>query len=132
MFGSAPAEVIKILKEQKVSFNNHKKCVPVEVRNQFNTFILAYISVLVLHRTIFADRRIAMQYSFPTLPVCYKLMSGAHCEKQLRKDNIYNATIILAKSCTFVVQELNFFAKIQLTEILGRQKYFWILQCPLH
>lgn len=30
MFGSAPAEVIKVLHEQKVSFNNHKKCIPVE------------------------------------------------------------------------------------------------------
>ena len=31
MFGFAPEEVLKTLKEQAVTFNMHKKCVPIEV-----------------------------------------------------------------------------------------------------
>lgn len=31
MFGFAPGEVLKTLKEQDVAFNMHKKCVPIEV-----------------------------------------------------------------------------------------------------
>jgi len=31
LFGFAPDEVLKTLKEQAVAFNNHKKCVPTEV-----------------------------------------------------------------------------------------------------
>ena len=31
MFGFAPGEVLKTLKEQAVAFNMHKKCVPIEV-----------------------------------------------------------------------------------------------------
>lgn len=33
MFGFAPGEVLKTLKEQAVCFNMHKKCVPIKVSN---------------------------------------------------------------------------------------------------
>lgn len=34
MFGFAPEEVLKTLKQQAVAFNMHKKCVPIEVSSR--------------------------------------------------------------------------------------------------
>ena len=38
MFRSAPADIMKTLKEQNVTLNNHIKCIPVEVGTRQTCF----------------------------------------------------------------------------------------------
>ena len=42
MFRSAPADIMKTLKEQNVTLNNHIKCIPVEVGTRQTCFMTEY------------------------------------------------------------------------------------------
>ena len=44
MFRSAPADIMKTLKEQNVTLNNHIKCIPVEVGTRQTCFMIILYS----------------------------------------------------------------------------------------